>query len=388
MVSLLLALIYICFISLGLPDSLLGSAWPSMQIVLGVPVSFAGIISMLVCIFTIFSSLFSDKIVKKLGVGLVVFLSTILTSFAMLGFAFSTKFWMLILFTIPYGLGAGCIDATLNNYIALHYKSSHMSWLHCMWGLGCSISPYIMGFALAKQHSYSVGYITIGIIQFAIAVLVLLASPLWKKQKVSNDIDTSDYKQEITFKSVFNIKGVIAISVTFFCYCSLEQTAILWGSSYLNIKDLVPSELAASLGSLFFIGITSGRAINGFLTYKFSNTGLIRMGLAIILLGILVMFLPFNMISTSIALVLIGLGCAPIYPNMMHSIPIRFGANASQVIMGLQMASAYIGICVMPPLFGIIAQYISIALLPLYLLVLLIVMFVMHEIVIKKTKKV
>ena len=388
MVSLLLALIYICFISLGLPDSLLGSAWPSMQPILNVPVSYAGIVSMLVCSFTIIASLFSDKVAKKLGVSLVIFLSTILTSIAMVGFAFSTEFWMLVLFTIPYGLGAGCIDATLNNYIALHYKSSHMSWLHCMWGLGCTISPYIMGYALTYQESYSNGYVYIAIIQFAISLLVVFATPLWKKQKVSENIDMSDYKEKITMKNVISIKGVLLMAVTFFAYCSLEQTAILWGSSYLNLKDLVSADLAASLGSLFFIGITSGRAINGFLTYKINNTTLIRVGMAVILLGIIVMFLPFNVISTSIALVLIGLGCAPIYPNMMHSIPIRFGANASQVVMGLQMACAYIGICVMPPLFGLIAQYVSISLLPLFLLVLLIVMVVMHEIVIKKTKKV
>lgn len=388
MASILLLLIYICFISLGLPDSLLGASWPTMYPKLEVPVSYAGIIAMLISTFTVISSLLSDKLTKKFGVGIVIFVSVLISAGSMIGFSLAPTFWLLIILTIPYGLGAGSIDAALNNYVALHFKASHMSWLHCMWGLGAMISPYIMGLVLTNSGEYEKGYFIVAIIQLLIALIMLIALPLWKKQKVSENIDTSNIGEKISLKSLINTKGLIAIAVTFFCYCALEQTAMLWTSSYLNLKDEVNVELAASLASLPFIGITVGRAINGFLTYKFNDTTLIRIGSVIILLGIIVMFLPFGMISSCISLVLIGFGCAPIYPCIMHSTPIRFGANASQVIIGIQMAAAYMGIVLMPPLFGFIAEYISISLFPVFLVVLLVVMFIMHEVVIKKTKKV
>lgn len=388
MASLLLLLIYICFISLGLPDSLLGASWPTMYPKLDVPVSYAGIIAMLISTFTVISSLLSDKLTKKFSVGIVIFVSVLLSAGSMIGFSIAPSFWLLLILTIPYGLGAGSIDAALNNYVALHFKASHMSWLHCMWGLGAMISPYIMGLAITNTGNYTKGYFIVAVIQLVIALITLLAMPLWKKQKVSENIDTTSMGEKITIKSLFNTKGLIAIAITFFCYCALEQTAMLWTSSYLNLKDGVNVELAASLASLPFIGITIGRAINGFLTYKLNDTKLIRIGSVIIFLGIIVMFLPFGKISSCLSLFLIGFGCAPIYPCIMHSTPIRFGANASQVIIGIQMAAAYMGIVLMPPLFGIIAEHISISLFPVFLCVLLIVMFIMHEVVIIKTKKV
>ena len=388
MISLLLALIYICFISLGLPDSLLGSSWPSMYPSLEVPVSYAGIVAVLICAFTIVSTLLSDKLTKKFKVPTVVFVSVLLTSLAMIGFAYAKSFWVLLLLTLPYGLGAGCIDATLNNYVAVHYKASHMSWLHCMWGLGAMISPYIMGYALTFNGNYNDGYLIVGLIQLGIALTILLSFPLWKKQKVNNEVTNNEVIENITFKKVIKLPGIKAIAITFFCYCALEQTAMLWGSSYLNLKDNVNNETAAILASLFFIGITVGRAINGFLTYKFSDKFLIRSGMVIILIGIIVMFLPSKEVSTCISLVLIGLGCAPIYPSLVHTTPNLFGNNVSQAIIGIEMASAYIGVLIMPPLFGVIAEHITISLMPYYLLVFFVIMVITHEVLIKKTKKV
>ena len=381
MFSLLLAVIYLSFVSLGLPDSLLGSVWPTIYQEFNVPVSYAGAIFMIISAGTILSSLQSDRLTKLLGTGKVTAFSVLMTAIALWGFSVSSSYWMLILWAIPYGLGAGSVDASINNYVALHYKSHHMSWLHCMWGVGASIGPYIMSFALLNNQGWNMGYRYISILQLGLSIIIMLSLPLWKKQPIVNDTDSIDENRSskvLTLKEIINIPGIKQLMLMFFCYCALEQTTMLWASSYLVLQHGFDLELATSYGSLFFIGITVGRAISGFITLKLNDKQMIYLGQAIILIGVILMILPFTHNISLIGLVIIGLGCAPIYPCIIHSIPSNFGADKSQSIIGVQMASAYIGNLLMPPLFGIIANHISPVLFPVYLLLILIVMVVMH----------
>lgn len=384
MFHLLLAIIYLSFISLGLPDALLGSAWPVMYGELAVPVSYAGMISMIIAVGTIISSLLSDWLTCKLGAGKVTAISVAMTAAALFGFSTCNAFWMLCLWAIPYGLGAGSVDASLNNYVALHYASRHMSWLHCMWGVGASVGPYIMGFVLSGGGHWTGGYRCIGILQIILTAILFLSLPLWKIRKDAAGEGEKAEAKPLTPEQILQIPGAKEIMVTFFCYCAVEQTAGLWASSYLALYKGVPGETAASFASMFFIGITVGRALNGFLTMKLSDTQLIRIGQGIILLGIVAMLLPLGEAVSLAGLILIGLGCAPIYPCIIHSTPAHFGADKSQALIGVQMASAYIGTCLMPPLFGLIAGHVSIVLLPVYLLAILILMAVMHERMLKR----
>ena len=383
MVHLLLAIIYISFISLGLPDALLGSAWPTMYGEFGVPVSYAGVISMIIALGTILSSLMSDRLTHKLGPGWITAISVAVTAIALLGFSVSHSFWMICLWAIPYGLGAGSVDASLNNYVALHYSSRHMSWLHCMWGVGASAGPYIIGYVLSGGQHWTVGYRIIGILQIILTAILVFSLPMWKGQKQAN-AGEANAAAPLGLREVIRITGAKEVMITFFCYCALEQTSGLWASSYLAIYKGVPSETAAFFGSMFFIGITIGRAINGFLTMKFTDTQLIRLGQGIIGIGIVAMLLPMGQTVSLIGLILVGLGCAPIYPCVIHSTPAHFGEERSQALIGVQMASAYVGTCLMPPLFGLIANHINVALLPIYLLAILLAMIVMHERLIRK----
>ena len=379
MVSLLLAIIYVSFISLGLPDALLGAAWPTMHLDLGVSVSLAGGISLTIAIGTVISSLLSDRLTRWLGAGKVTAISVGMTAVALLGFSVSSEYWHLILFAIPYGLGAGSVDASLNNYVALHYASRHMSWLHCMWGLGASVGPYIMGYALSGGMRWNTGYRVIGIFQMVLTAVLLLSLPLWKKRPEDAPDENGAPRAPLTLKQIIAIPGAKEVLLAFFCYCAAEQTAILWGSTYLVEHNGLDRDIAASLASLFLMGITIGRFASGFLTYKLNDTNMIRLGQGIMMLGILIMVLPLGAYASMAGLLLIGLGCAPIYPCIIHSTPDHFGAENSQAIIGVQMASAYVGICVMPPLFGLIANYISVSLLGLYLAVITVVMIVMCE---------
>ena len=393
MVNILLAVIYMAFISLGLPDSLLGAAWPSMYTEFGVPLSYAGVVSMIIAFGTIVSSLQSDRMTRKLGTGMVTAISVAMTAMALFGFSFSHSFIALCLWAIPYGLGAGSVDASLNNYVALHYESRHMSWLHCMWGVGATLGPYIMGYALTGGKSWNAGYRYIGIIQVFLTAILLLSLPLWLKRTAVNggetDADTSVDKKSgkaLSLREIFSIPGAKEVMLCFFCYCALEQTTGLWASSYLNIYRGISPETAARYAALFYIGITIGRAISGFITMKLNDKQMIRMGQVIITIGLVMMLLPFSQNLSLFGLIVIGLGCAPIYPCIIHSTPAHFGADKSQAIIGVQMACAYIGTCLMPPVFGLIANYISVALLPVFLFVFLILMVVMHERLNRKTE--
>ena len=382
MTHILFIIIYIAFISLGLPDALLGSCWPIMHEELNVPLSYAGIISFVITIGTIVSSLMSERLTYKFGTSKVTAFSILLTAIALFGFSISGNFWLLILFSIPYGIGAGGVDASLNNYVALHYSSKHMSFLHAMWGVGTCIGPNIMSMYLLNGNSWNSSYLTISIFQIILSIVVIFSIPIWKVRKESID---NDKNEPIKLREIFKIKGVKEVLITFFCYCALEQTAILWSSSYLVEHYDVNKELAASLASLFLIGITVGRFISGFMSVKFNDKMMIRIGLSVISVGVILLFIP-SVYLTFIGLILIGLGCAPIYPSIIHSTPILFGKDKSQAIIGVEMAFAYIGCLLMPPLFGFIATYINIGLFTLYLFIILIVMILMFELLVKKTR--
>lgn len=375
--SFLLGIIYLSFISLGLPDALLGAAWPNMYPAFQVPISCAGIISMIISFGTIISSLQSDRLTRKFGTGKVTAVSVGITALALWGFSISHSFIMLCLWAVPYGLGAGSVDASLNNYVALHYASKHMSWLHCMWGVGATLGPYIMGAVLTGGGVWNTGYRIISVLQIVLTAILIFSLPKWKGQNRSSEESTGG--RALSLKEIVAIPGAKAIMVCFFCYCALEQTTMLWASSYLNLAKGVDAKTAASFAGMFCIGITIGRGINGFIAMKLKDRQMIRMGQAIILIGIIVMVFPFGESGSLIGFSLIGLGCAPIYPCVIHSTPEHFGAEHSQAIIGVQMASAYIGTCLMPPLFGLVANHISIRLLPLYLLMLLVLMVYMHE---------
>ncbi|MEI0596655.1 MFS transporter [Brachyspira pilosicoli] len=382
MVNLLLSIIYLSFISLGLPDALLGSAWPSMYKEFNVAISYAGIISMIISAGTIISSLQSDRLTKKFGAGKITAFSVAMTAAALFGFSITHSYLFLCVWAIPYGLGAGSVDASLNNYVALHYESKHMSWLHCMWGIGATIGPYIMGYAITNNN-WNAGYRYISIMQIVLTAILFFSLPLWNKNDKEN-------KEKINTKTlslieIIKIKGAKEIMICFFCYCALEATTGLWASSYLNIYKGVDIKTAASFGSLFYIGITIGRAISGFITIKLNDNQMIVLGESLILIGIILMIIPAVNTVSLIGFIITGLGCAPIYPSIIHSTPSNFGAENSQAIIGVQMASAYIGTLAMPPLFGYIANHISISLLPFYLILILALMFIMHKLMIKKT---
>lgn len=375
--TLLLSIIYVAFISLGLPDALLGSAWPGMSTDLNVSISYAGIISMIISAGTIISSLFSDRLTKTLGTGKVTALSVAITAAALYGFSVAPSFLVLCIIAFPYGLGAGAVDAALNNYVAIHFKASHMSWLHCFWGIGATIGPYIMGACLTGGFHWSSGYRIISLLQIVLTAILVFTLPLWHGTK--SEIQETHTEEHFSLFKLLKLKGAKAALISFFCYCALEQTTGLWGASYMVMNRNMSAETAAKWTSLFYLGITLGRFICGFLTMKMNDKNMVRLGQGLSVLGIILLLLPFPNFVMCIGFIIIGLGCAPIYPSLLHETPTNFGTNLSQAIMGMQMACAYVGTTIMPPLFGLLAQYISIKLYPIYLLLLVIVMFIMVE---------
>lgn len=378
MSQLLLIIIYLAFISLGLPDALLGSAWPSMYQELGASVSYAGIISMIIAGGTIISSLFSDKLIRKFGTGLVTTISVAMTAAALMGFASSHEFWQLCLWGIPYGLGAGSVDAALNNFVALHCQSRHMSWLHCFWGIGATAGPYIMGLCLTGGLRWNYGYFIIGLIQIALVACLVLSLPQWRAQKASSERDAEE-PAGMSLADVIRLPGAKDILTAFFCYCALEATTGLWAGSYMVLYRGIEAKTAAKWAALFYLGITLGRFACGFVSDRLGDRRLVRLGQITALLGTLLLLLPMGTKGTLAGLILIGLGCAPIYPSLLHETPVNFGAGNSQSMMGLQMACAYVGTTLMPPLFGVIAERIHVRIYPLYLLFFVIIMIFMVE---------
>lgn len=411
MLSLLLPIIYLSFISLGLPDALLGAAWPTLYLSLDVPLSYAGIISMIISGGTIFSSLQSDRLNRRYGTGRITFSSVLLTAVALLGFSFSRSFLALCLWAIPYGLGAGSVDAALNNYVALHYKSQHMNWLHCMWGIGAALGPMLMGMCLTHGLGWPAGYRLVGGVQFALTAILFFRLPLWKKAAMEETaalaaatLATEPAPSAITpaplsLKQIFALPGAKEIFLCFFCYSALEATIGLWASSYLSLFAGMDAKTAAGRAALFYVGITGGRALSGFLAQKWDDDRMIRLGQGIVAMGLFCLFVamlcstssdgssPFLLLLTQFGFLLLGLGCAPIYPGIIHSTPARFGTARSQAMIGMQMASAYVGSCFLPPLFGVLARCYSVALLPFYALLLLGIMFTMHQLLLHRSTK-
>lgn len=369
----LLSIIYLAFISLGLPDSLLGSAWPMIRVDFNVPISYMGIVSMVIAGSTIISSLMSERCTKRFGTSRVTAISVILTAIALFGFSTTTEFYQLCLWGIPYGFGAGSIDAGLNNYVAQHYNSRHMSWLHCFWGVGTIVSPYIMSYALTHTV-WTDGYRMVSYIQFAIAVVLMLTLPLWKINKSIEQEETNT--QILGIKGTIKIRGVLELLLAFMAYCAAEATAMHWTSSYMEGARGATKDEAAALGALFFIGMTVGRFFAGFITDKIGDSKMIYLGVTIALCGVVGIAIPIKMVSI-VGFIVLGLGCAPIYPCIIHSIPDKFGAKNSQAIIGMQMASAYVGATFMPPLFGLVANYVSIKLMPAYLTFFMVLMIVL-----------
>ncbi len=391
--NLLLALIYLAFISLGLPDALLGSAWPAIYPDFEVTVSYAGIVSVIISLGTIVSSLLSDRLISRLGTGKITVISVALTAAAILGFGLAPNFWVLCIWAIPYGLGAGSIDVALNNYVALHFKSSHMNWLHCSWGIGATIGPYIMGAALSGGSGWRGGYWYAACIQLAITAILFLSLPLWKRREQADSAAARSSKTDpgaennapttveevleptvqptqsgyLKLSEVVQIWGVKAMMVCFFCYSAVEHTIGLWAATYLRLFKNMDAAAAAAFASMVFLGITLGRAVSGFLAMRYSDQQMIRFGMILTGLGLLILIIPGPATLAVCGIMTIGLGCSPIYPAMIHSTPQIFGRERSRAITGVQMACFFVGVLIMPPLFGIVADHLSVGLLPVYL---------------------
>ena len=378
MLTILLIIIYIAFISLGLPDAILGSAWPLMHTDLNVPISYAGIATMIVSGGTIISSFFSEKMIRKFGTGKVTTISVLLTATGLLGIYFAPSFIWICLLGIPLGIGAGAVDAALNNFVALHYEAKHMNWLHCFWGIGATSGPFIMSLFLLNQNGWRIGYATIGIIQAILVICLFISLPLWRQFETTQKVEEED-DNGIKIKSLLKIPGAKPTLIAFFCYCAVELTTGLWASSYLVVNDGLAVELAAKWASFYYLGITVGRFIAGFLTMKLTNTQMIRIGQTICIIGAILLVLPITSVFKLIGLIFIGLGCAPIYPAMLHETPNRFGKELSQDLMGIQMATAYVGSTLIPPLFGALSKVLGLQMLPYFLLIFLIIMLVSSE---------
>ena len=385
---LLLAIIYLGYICLGLPDSLFGPAWPVIHTDFGIPVSYAGFITVTVYGTTIFSGLMADRVTRKLGTGLVTAISVGLTALALLGFAFSNNFRLLLLFAIPMGLGAGGVDASLNNYMAIHYSSKFMSWLHCFWGIGAIISPYIMSFWLKNDLQWQNGYLTVGILQSVLTAILFISLPLWKKNtEVSEEAASSS--PPLPYSQIFRLKGIVSMLLSFTAYCAIEGIAFSWTSSYLVSGRGMSAESGAKYAALFYLGMTVGRLITGFFANKVGDRNVTRLGWAIGLAGIAMILLPADAdVFALIGLFVFGFGCGPIFPALMHSTPAIYGADKSQSIVGLQMAFGYMGSTLMPPVFGIAARHISAGLYPFFILFFMLMTVILTENLNRKTSRI
>lgn len=389
MMTLLLILIYIAFISLGLPDSIMGSAWPLIHVDLGVSVDIVGVFTMIVSGGTIVSSLMSEKLIRRFGTGKVTAVSVGLTAIALLGIYFAPSFAWICLLGIPLGIGAGAVDAALNNFVALHYSARHMNWLHCFWGIGATAGPVIMSGFLGADNGWRMGYLVIGIIQASLVLLLIISLPLWKAPLQNlplenQDEESEDKKEEVKgatgIAGLLSLKGAKSTLIAFFCYCAIESTTGIWGSTYLVFYQGVSPKMAAGWISTYYLGITVGRFLSGVISSRLNNRKLIRLGQILIAVGIVSLLLPFSVYIQMVGLILIGLGCAPIYPAMLHETPVKFGKNRSQEIMGIQMAFAYVGSTFMPPLFGLIGNNMGFFLFIPYILIICVIMIVMSEI--------
>lgn len=388
MYTLLLIIIYMTFVSLGLPDALLGSAWPIMHTSFGVPESYAGIIATIISVGTVISSLFSSTLSKKFKISTIVIGSVFLTAVSLFAFSRSTSFLMVALFAVPYGLGAGAVDASINNFVANHYSSKHMNFLHAFWGVGASSGAFVMGSVLINGNPWNMGYELMTYIQLGLTAVLLFSIPLWK-QFDNKVVENDEVREDINFSGIFKIKGVVYFFIALFCYCSMENTAGLWASTYLvNVKG-VSKELAATFAAMFFVGITTGRMLSGFIANRFNDNKMVIIGLCLVFCGVIILFLPFfPTVTGTVGLITIGFGCAPIYPSLLHSTPSTYPKKYSQAIIGTGMASAYVGSTTAPLMFGFLASGLSNKILPIYVFIFASILFIMNYKMIKLNKNV
>ena len=370
----LLVMIYLSFISLGLPDSMLGSAWPAMNVSLNAPLWGAGLVQMLISFCTIISSLNSTKLIRRFGTGKLTAISVATTALALLGFSLAKNYAFLLLMAVPLGLGAGAVDAGLNNYVALHCEAKHMSWLHCFWGVGTIIGPMILSAVLRVGGSWATGYRAVGLIQCAVSALLFATLGMWKR----GNIQQEEYgAKALSVWEVLSLPGAKAGMVTFLCYCAVESTLGLWGATYISQVRGVDEATAASFGAMFYIGITVGRAISGFMAMKLLPKQMVRVGQALLALGCIFMMIPAGSTLSGIGLVVCGLGCAPIYPNIIQDTPVNYGTENSQAAIGVQMAFAYVGSTFLPSIFGALAGVGGYGLLPYFAISICVLMTVL-----------
>lgn len=373
----LLMMIYLSFISLGLPDSMLGSAWPAMNVSLNAPLWGAGLVQMLISFCTIISSLNSAKLIRRFGTGKLTAISVATTALALLGFSLAKNYTFLLLMAVPLGLGAGAVDAGLNNYVALHCEAKHMSWLHCFWGVGTIIGPMILFAVLRVGGSWATGYRAVGLIQCAVSALLFATLGMWKR----GNIQQEEYgAKALSVWEVLSLPGAKAGMVTFLCYCAVESTLGLWGATYISQVRGVDEATAASFGAMFYIGITVGRAISGFMAMKLLPKQMVRVGQALLALGCIFMMIPAGSTLSGIGLVVCGLGCAPIYPNIIQDTPVNYGTENSQAAIGVQMAFAYVGSTFLPSIFGALAGVDGYGLLPYFAISICVLMTVLFGI--------
>lgn len=397
MFSLLLFIIYLSFISLGLPDAVLGAAWPIIHEEFGVPISFSGSIYMLISCCTILSSLKSESLRLRFGTGKITAFSVLLTAVAIFGFSISPSLSVMLFFAIPYGLGAGSVDAALNHYVAVHYSGRSMNWLHCMWGIGAALGPYILGFVLQRGESWRSGYLVLSMIQATLTIILFLSLGLWGKEEKKEK--TEEKKTPMSFRQILSITGAKECLVSFFLYCAIEQTLGLWSGSFMVYSLKIEAKLAASFVALFYFGITFGRFLAGILAAKWQDEALILGGCGILFLGLVLLFcsmvpsqevklfgMELRQILVICALLLSGLGCAPIYPAIIHSTPRNFGAENTSALIGKQMAAAYIGSMSFPPFFGVLAKIFGTGLFPFFSTVLFFGMLFMYRNLLYKTR--
>ena len=373
----LLMMIYLSFISLGLPDSMLGSAWPAMNVSLNAPLWGAGLVQMLISFCTIISSLNSAKLIRRFGTGKLTAISIATTALALLGFSLAKNYAFLLLMAVPLGLGAGAVDAGLNNYVALHCEAKHMSWLHCFWGIGTIIGPMILSAVLRIGGSWATGYRAVGLIQCAVSALLFATLGMWKHGNIQQEEHGA---KALSVWEVLSLPGAKAGMVTFLCYCAVESTLGLWGATYISQVRGVDEATAASFGAMFYIGITVGRAISGFMAMKLLPKQMVRVGQALLALGCIFMMIPAGSTLSGIGLVVCGLGCAPIYPNIIQDTPVNYGTENSQAAIGVQMAFAYVGSTFLPSIFGALAGVGGYGLLPYFAISICVLMTVLFGI--------
>jgi len=371
----LLIIIYVSFISLGLPDSLLGSAWPTMSAALHAPLWGAGFLQMTVSLCTIVSSLNSARLIRRFGTGRLTALSGLLTAAALMGMSFAPHYAFLLLLSIPLGLGAGAVDAAINNYVALHCEAKHMNWLHCFWGVGTIVSPLVMSAALGLGMKWTAGYRGVSAMQFALGIVLLFTLGLWQGEKTKGEEREA---KVLTLREVLALPGAKQGMTNFTCYCAVEQTFMLWSSTYLVMARGVDAVRAASMGGLFFLGMTIGRGVSGFIAMKLSPKQMVRLGQTMMAAGGLLLFVPGQAMAL-FGLLFMGLGCAPVYPNIVQDTPRNYGEENSQAVVGVQMAFAYMGSLFAPTVFGWIAEALGYGCLPVFSLVATAMMILLYN---------